>query len=333
MSNENIKEQILAAIANSKRQVTLFDYFIIESIWNSKGPTEELINHLKLCSQSPFLFRYMDNRAWLILLACFIECEYLEQAQSLLFNYLNTFGYKDIHSFFLVAKFAKENNVTNPEIEKSVLVWDTLTNPQNETNFRDFVINKKIAVGGNSGCQLGKSTGEDIDSNDIVIRFSNYPQNPEYIVDYGSKTNIWVRNSSESLVHKEDISGYEFVIWKDNFKHFEVRSNYLDIMYNYIVNYPNKLFIINESYYKSLADISSIDLPSAGCIVLWYLYQILGGFDNLDVYGFAFLNKDYNDSGHYYDNLNARLNVDHNLTLEINFLSELYKLKNKNEVL
>lgn len=329
MTTSKLQQQMLSILANSRRQVSLLDYIIIESIWTSKGPTDELIHHLKLCSQSPILFRGMDSRAWLILLSCLIEKGLLEDAQALLFNYLNAFGFKDIHRFFLVSKFALANNVTNPEIEKSVFVWDTLNNPQNEANFKEFVSNKKIAVVGNSGCQLQKGTGAEIDSHDIVIRFSNYPLNPEYIVDYGSKTDIWVRNSSKSLVHKEDISGYAFVVWKDNFKHFEVRADYLDIMYNYIKNYPNKLFIINESYYKSLVDISSIDSPSAGCIVLWYLHQILGGFNNVDVYGFAFLAKDYNDAGHYYDNMNARLNVDHNLALEINFLSELYGLKNK----
>lgn len=77
--------------------------------------------------------------------------------------------------------------------------------------FRNYLKEKRIAVVGNSGCELGKNKGQEIDNHDIVIRFNNYPIDEELFNDYVKKTSIWFRNSSGVMLNvtRPNMSEYD----------------------------------------------------------------------------------------------------------------------------
>lgn len=93
-------------------------------------------------------------------------------------------------------------------------------------------------------------------------------------------------------------------------------------MYDYMKGYPNKLLYINNKYYDSLKKQASVHHPTSGCIIIWMLYQILGSFKNIDIYGFSFLTNDKTDNGHYFDDIKFS---GHNIDFERDFYLIYFK--------
>ena len=320
------KDEYTQSFLNKQKEISLskkkLNVNVIETIWTNQSDEDELYLLLKSNINSK-KYEEIPHKCLLIYFSLLIQNNASNvEIQNVLKNYIKIHGTMDIFRYPIVAKFIKEQNITDEQIEKTVFVWDKLNEEKRLTNFENYIKNKTIAIVGNSGCQIGKNKGEEIDAHDIVIRCNNYPSDEKYHNDYGKKTNVWVRNSANSCIHRDDISSYDYVIWKDDFSHFPIRENFLDIMYDYMKGYPNKLLYINNKYYDSLKKQAGVHHPTSGCIIIWMLYQILGSFKNIDIYGFSFLTNDKTDNGHYFDDIKFSF---HDIDFERDFLFNLYQ--------
>lgn len=295
------------------------DAKIINSIYTYSGFTEELIHKLEFIFSSPDYSLKYDNYVWLIYLHSLIERNFLEKAKAFLKRYVQIWGLHDLEKILIVAEFTKNNNITNEKIEKSAKLSSYLK----ESSISDYFKNKTIAIVGNSGCELGKNKGKEIDSHEIVIRFSNYPEDNKYFKDYGQKTSVWIRNLSIDAVQKDNLKRYEKIIQHGALVHRILSQRNLSQITKVFDEVGNNFINIPEEYYYELNQKYSIYRPTAGCILIWYLYKILGSFQNVDIYGFSFLSKDYADTRHYFDNV-CKIDVNHDMKLEIDLLYKLY---------
>lgn len=305
---------------NKKDRTKTYHYEMIHSMWRTSGAANSMMNQLEFYSQIDWCWRNENKRLWLIYISCLIERGENEKAHQILRQYISIHQLNDIERFLPVAAYANEIGIKSEKIEISSQILSVLENNLKKNVFYHLVKGKRIAIVGNAGCELGLKKGPEIDSHDIVIRFNNYPC--KYIEDYGEKTNIWVRCANIS-VEDRDISPYQLVIWEPDYLHMEVQHNHLDILEKEISQYPERVMFIDNVIKKGVQETSKSLNPTTGCYLMWMLYQALGTFRDIDIYGFSFLYDDGSYEGHYYDDLST-MNVLHNMNLERPFLRNLF---------
>lgn len=183
---------------------------------------------------------------------------------------------------------------------------------------------KSIAIVGNSGRELGKGRGKEIDAHDIVIRFNNFPSGFEK--DYGGKTNIWFRNTSNDIKEDRDIRSFDYVIF-DPFI-YNIRNELFNKFIEWCNEYPQKIKHMTLDFRNNeVIEKTNVSYPTSGFMII-YLLGAYWKLENIDCYGFSFLDQKY-DTSHYYDNL-SQLSKDHNMENECQYLRKLYKkLKEK----
>jgi hypothetical protein len=142
-------------------------------------------------------------------------------------------------------------------------------------SFKNFIKDKKIALVANSSDLLNYKNGEDIDNHDIVIRFNSFKLDSEYT---GEKTTI------HASIYLQDINLDYFVPiriivcnnvskWANTLKTINKYDQTFILKYNH----PS---ILNIDYKKPL---------TTGLNTLITLIKI-GGYDQIDMYGFTFYN-------------------------------------------
>ncbi|GHU95432.1 hypothetical protein FACS1894208_08230 [Clostridia bacterium] len=293
----------------------------VHSSWRTSGATDSLMWFLDFTGRSFWSWKNEDNRIWLVYCACLIERGKREDAENLLKKYIGFYGLKDVECFLSVSQLADTIGLSNASVKKASSVLTQLEYNRESAIFKKFITGKTIAVVGNGGSDLGKGLGEEINAHDIVIRFNNYPTG--YESDYGTKTDIWVRGGAADVTDKLDIENISFVIWEPDFTHNRLLLSHLNILFRDIVTYPEKILYIDSEIKSSLRDkMGFAQIPTSGCGMLWMLYNARGSLDDIDVYGFSFLNLNYEDTGHYYDNL-SKATEWHETRQEYDFLYEL----------
>ncbi|GHV07473.1 hypothetical protein FACS1894217_08390 [Clostridia bacterium] len=293
----------------------------VRSAWRTSGATNSLIEILDFISQGQWAWKNEDSRIWLIYCACLIEKGEIDGAAKILNIYKGRYGLLNIEKFLTVATFARSIGIRNSSIDKANIVFNQLENNIKNNIFKQYVRGKTIAVVGNGDTEIGKRLGGEIDSHDIVIRFNNYPQG--YEADYGNKTTVWVRNGNRLLIDKANLEDFDLVVWEPEFKHTPLQYTQLDVLFRDLSIYPEKVIYFDWETKTKLLAISGITVPTSGCVLLWMLYSALGGLNNVDVYGFSFLKKDYENTKHFYDDL-SKMDGDHDPAKEYDFLYTLY---------
>lgn len=296
------------------------DGYRIDSIYSNIGFTNELNQKLELIFQSFDTCINYDNKIWLIYLHSLIEQGRIEDAELFLNRYVYYFGQVDFEAILLIAKFVYDRGYKSDVIKRSAEIYDHIT--KNILN-KNIFEGKTIAVVGNSGCELGKNKGKEIDSHNIVIRFNSYPEDKKWLNDYGSKTNIWIRNISPDAKQKNDMDRFDYIIQHENIIHRTLDKKNLDLIYKTYSCVKDKYFVVPDELRFELAKKSGIYRPTSGCTILWTLYKLLGSLKGVDVYGFSFLSKDYTDIKHYFDNI-CKIDINHDMKLEIDLLHKLY---------
>lgn len=163
-------------------------------------------------------------------------------------------------------------------------------------SFRRLVLENRgsIAIVGNAPSELGKKTGEQIDACDLVIRFNNFSVDPEFAPDYGTKTDVWVRNARYRQIWRRAEAPALHII-ADNI--YWRKQNGQDVVIDAaldqhdIEEYPLRIF--NDA----LVELGT--KPSAGIRMLLWLDRILGNLDGVLVRGFNLVDQTEKLS-HYY---------------------------------
>ncbi len=320
-----------ANLINSDHQKHFCDdtFDFIKSAWMTSGASDSIISRAYECINNQWYKQYGNSEIYLILIACLIETNRINEAEILLARYYALYGRKEIYRYLPVAKFASSLKY-KANCNNSAFVYDRLKENNEKKIFAHLIKNAtSIAIVGNSGREIGKKLGKQIDAHEIVIRFNNYPNN--YQEDYGIKCNVWVRGGNKDIRDRSNIRNYKCVFWEPDFEHIKCQGKCIDILYRDVKSDPNKICNTDYSLKRSLMDISGLTNPSSGCIILWEIYNILGTFDKVDVYGFSFLDNNVKNFTHYYDNL-CRFNLDHNVTSELIFLNNLYFNNKKHNI-
>lgn len=83
-------------------------------------------------------------------------------------------------------------NEPDPGVEQFATLYDDLVagTEQLEKKLKDQAL--RVAIVGNSACEMGLSRGPEIDGHDVVVRFNKATRHVSHAADYGSRTDLHV---------------------------------------------------------------------------------------------------------------------------------------------
>lgn len=303
----NLQEQI--KMLNNNLNKKMFSFWNCENYVNCNCLYDAFIRQVdsmqfyKLCVEY-FSLRNIEsysNTEILIYIVAMLNVGKRHDAAKMLAIYVESYGKKDIWRYLPVAKFAKEQGITDENIEKAVFVFNKLEENRKNKLFEKLVEGKTIAVVGNGPSEIGKGKGAEIDAHDIVIRMNNY-KTEGYEQDYGSKTDIWVRGAGgDDVLDYTSVSNYKACVWAVSHKNFMVHFDNLELLNRDLKN-PNILIIdLPFDNLNSLKKESGITFPSTGLGFIYYMMKKCSA-KQVDFYGFSFLEENFAGYATHYFN-------------------------------
>ena len=322
----NNETEFVVTILNKKFIYKKIDD-IYESIflyWNNKGIDNNLISKLEMLYFNPKYHHKKYKKLWLIYATCLLKINQEQNALKVLQNYVNEFGYIHIEKFIPLAWLANKYNITSANIKLSAELFELF---ENKKNWLDYIKDKKIAIVGNGANLIGKNMGNEIDKHEVVIRFNQF-KTTGFENDCGKKTNMWVTHTT--LKEENFINNFDYIIL--NYKYW---NNIIEPerLKNIVGTNKNIGFIDFDSkkHTKNLL-MNDFYEPTTGCALICKLLENLKDFDNIDFYGFGFLDKKFKPLDHYYQKVSKRhqqkAEIMHSFSKECSFLKDLVS-KNK----
>ena len=291
-------EELEKQIQNKVNPLNIETSLLIDS-WRNYGATTELIQRLSYYSNSKTGWDILWNRCFLIYLSCLIELNKTNDAINILNKYMSKYSEKEFENYMLVADFALKEGICNSKIEQTSNIYKKALQNKIEFPLEKLIIDKSIAIVGNGPSEIGKNKGCEIDAHDIVIRFNNF-HTKNYENDYGKKTDVWVKCTSDDIKHhRSDINSNTQIIYETDFIHHELPDNYIEAM-DYDIKHHRAYFLgldehldIRNKFYQN---------PSTGIVIFSYIYKILGNLKKVDLYGFSCLQEKADSyASHYYN--------------------------------
>ena len=308
--------------SQKKKELELGLFKKIRYAWMyNPDANKSILNEYEMMCNSDYYWNGCNNRLWLIFISVLMLENRYEEAKRILRRYVDKIGYVDIPKFLPVADLAYSENYYTPDIEKASFVYRGLIKNINNKIFENYLKDSTVAIVGNASGEKGKNRGGEIDSHDVVIRFNNYPKGHE--ADYGKKTNVWFHGTGSyygDIKDNRDLSEYDLIVWDYNIFRSELQFNHLDVLYESLKKYPEKITCLPDSYTKEIADDWDVLSPSSGALTLYSVSKIKN-LKDIDVYGFSFLED--NLSFKYYDDASIS-GTDYSMNNELKMLREIY---------
>lgn len=264
----------------------------------------------------------------LIIISSLIENDSLVQAEYMLRAYINKYNDDLIHEFLLVSKFALDRNLLkNDYILNAAKLYEILHNNETKNILSNILKDKTVAIVGNGASALGKGNGEEIDKNNIVIRFNNFSKDEKFIRDYGHKTDIWmvVNNFDFSDVTQRDLKDIRALWIACEINHQTYSKEYTKKLLNLYKKFNLAIVPMNNNSLLPVINQSGLTFPSSGYYTLAYLKSLVQ-IKKLNVYGFGFQDPktfEENISNRYYEQRPQSF-MGHNFYKEAILLKEMF---------
>jgi hypothetical protein len=250
-----------------------------------------------------------------------------EKAKEILKDYLNIHDKQSLTLNLLVSDFAYHLGIENDDIATASELFQIISsNTENqllEKYIAQYGDNVTIAIVGNGPHELNTGNGTLIDSHDIVVRFNNYNESPEYMKDYGSKVNIVF-----FAVAPNNEPDYAFRKSADILACRDIYHELISIEFIKAFKENPKTNIVTINTYPTIHDIQSkyaISNSTTGLMAVYFLKKVLKikKLKANDLYGFALKTSHVMD-GHY-DNKNIKANsIYHNFDKELEVLQDIF---------
>ena len=203
-------------------------------------------------------------------------------------------------------------------------LYNTLLKTQGD--FRKLVLQHKdsLCVVGNSPCATGKGKGAFVDSHDFVIRFNNFSVDYPFAKYYGTKTNVWAKTTRFLEIERRNVKDFDLVLISGSNTYH--RSNIGYTFYQECVDQGIPVDIFPSSIAFDVTQKLGA-LPSAGIVLIAYLYSILGPLDPKSILGFSFTDQTMGEANHYSTG-RKQLGYRHNWEAEKKLYETLLKSEN-----
>lgn len=231
---------------------------------------------------------FMSPQISLIAISTLIENKSYAQAEFLLNKHIKKYGISDIPKFLLVSSFCQSINITDTEIVKSAKIYEHIKNNQEKLLLEKILLNKTVAIVGNSPCEIGQNKGFEIDKNDIVIKFNNFSNSEKYQNDYGTKNDVWmIAGNITKKNYDNHFANLKIVIVADDIEHCVFSKDFCNFLYEIIEN-NIPITSLNFEYRKTLRCKYNLIHPSTGFQIISYICDNRKIIKDISIYGFSF---------------------------------------------
>ncbi|MGB2221192.1 MAG: glycosyltransferase family 29 protein [Neptunomonas phycophila] len=192
-------------------------------------------------------------------------------------------------------------------------------------SFKKMVLDASgdVCVVGNSPSLIGKGLGEEIDNHKLVIRFNSYDTSFPFCQDVGTKTDIWVRMPFHPYVKNSPEPSHKLIMFSGSNRYNRPYSDWVGLFELMDEGFPVEFFD-PTTFYELQAKLSAP--PTAGLMICYMLYKIIGPLDPKNYYGFSFLDEKTNEQSKYhYSDLTAKSSSRHNWIAESDVFRTIIK--------
>lgn len=299
------------------------EYIVCQNLLESFIRQIDSLQFYKICCKyfAGLDLSNFDSIDILIYITSLLQNNKFEKALELLNKYVSIYGTNEIWRFIEVSKFAYEHQIKDELIMKSVIIYDKLKKSREKKVFENLIKDKTVAIVGNGPSELGKNCGKEIDSHDVVIRINNY-QISGYEKDYGSKTDIWIKCTSDDINHDIRDKNIKLVMYESDFFRHPIIDNYIDALSDNTI--PIDYFDFED--HVCLRKKLNI-FPSTGLVAIEKILSQCN-VKKLDCYGFSFKDDCANESFEHYFHVNSKeeeykRQMHHSVNKEVQYLRKV----------
>jgi tetratricopeptide (TPR) repeat protein len=285
--SDDIKSNLYMAVKLSKNEDAL--YLLIDYIWEHEGVTQECIELVRDALKD----ENVPSEKLLHFAAILNDAGYYNEAINL---YEKAIRSDDtiIHNkkYAALTALITENRRTLVGGARKELQYVKQL-AAFEGQFETLVRNAKgnFCIVGNAEIVGNSRNGEIIDQFDLVIRLNDYSTDFPYSKEFGTKTDIWVKEGMYTSSRRRKITDLKMVVINEpNALHksehgFDLFSEYID---------QNKAveFVPHYIYTELVKKLGKV--PSTDLLVLYWIYKIQGPIKADNVFGYALTNENEN---------------------------------------
>lgn len=324
LKNGEFSEQTVAdfhqAIDYSKsKNDILYEYF--NYLWEKEPITETLMKEFDAAlEQTPALQKNSKPYGKLLLLKASMLVETGQRSTATkLHKQALALGAADTNLLALRHTVRKLGN-TKAATDAEMSGFEKLIGYKNR--FKELVLraNGSVCIVGNAPTLVGKGLGSVIDNNQLVIRFNSYNTDYPYSEDYGVKTDIWVRMPFHPYVRREPESSLKLVIFTGSNRLYRSYTEWAGVLEYVESGLPVQFFPPNEFY--ELQKILGAP-PTAGLMLCYMLYKIVGPLRPEHYYGFSFTEEQSEPLAYHYSDQNAKSSSRHHWDKEAAFFQTI----------
>lgn len=298
------------------------DYSVYEDLmykWKREGLGKGLLSLFKEKSKGKQIGKDYPEDYWLVYLSVLSEEKKIVGFHRLLKQYIRCYGTGNIHKYLDVARRVRRKDCELRD--ECRFIYREIKKTRINDELKKLLDGRTVALVGDSDGELGKNKGSEIDDHDIVIRFNNY-RISGYSDDYGSKTDIWVRNLEDSVPDKPS-EKFDLIVYSADLLHYPLKERIIRGIYRSLKD-GVKVTSFETDSYMFLKE-KGLPWPSSGASIIASIYLALNDMNNVDFYGFSFLEE--NPTFHHYfgkdEDYRSKMMADHNMIKEMEVLKEL----------
>lgn len=298
--SEKMEAILLEAISLSPKNNPLARLEFIKYLWATKGIGPEVLRECNYLVQKQELFKLNATHNMLIA-AIFCEAgRYLlcERQFIIAKNKDPDILYKV--QYFNLMDHLRLKGLINEKQSNLIEIISRKLN-EGQSYFEELIRENKdsFCIVGNAPTEIGKGKGMSIDANNIVIRFNAYSTSYPEFIDYGLKTNIWVKTGAYLDVPRKNLNAFDLVIIS-GYNPANRNAMGVDLFID-LIDKKTKVCLIPNFIYEELFILLGAT-PSAGLAMVYWIYKIIGLIDINNIFGISFGNQEKHASEHYFTN-------------------------------
>ena len=228
---------------------------------------------------------------------------------------------KSLENYLFLSSTVSPSGNGDENITKSAKLCSRLI--ENEKTFSRLVgeADGKVAIVGNGPQELGKGSGPEIDSANLVVRFNTFSTKYPHSQDYGTKTDVWVRMIPHPYVrYQAEPEGLSQVMITGANRLHRFYSNW-EWIYKQIDVLPNLGFTPSRPFIELTKQLGNI--PTSGLLLAYMTYKEIGPLPEGTVFGSSFV-EGYNEKAVYHASDNhAAMSGRHDFDKEVAFFRSI----------
>jgi hypothetical protein len=286
-----------------------------KSLWEFVGYDKKLHKVLSYLEK----MENLTEEDKLFLSAAYADGGYSLKIKNLLNTEFNEILSKKNHYFYLWV-FLLESQLFEEKDKSIQKLPQTYNKILNTTKlFEERIINnpKDFCLVGNSPIEIGKNNGKKIDSYECVIRFNTYSTRYQYVKDYGTKTDVWVRMVKNMGISEKNADVDLVILTGSNI--LNRQEDGAETFSLFLKQYAQVGIIPFDIYKNLVLELNSV--PSSGLQIMYWIYSLIGKIDKSQVFGFSLTDQKPGKDAQY--NSSITRNVRHNWENEKKLLNKI----------